>query len=135
MNVPISALLERKNPGIHSVAPYATIYIAVQKMIKARIGSVLVVDGGKLVGIFTERDALVRVVGPNLNPMTTPISAVMTPDPVSIEPTTSIQEVIDLQGEKGIRHLPVVAEGRLVGMISSRDILHWVAQHTVAQAG
>ncbi len=135
MNAPIAALLERKNPAIHSVAPYATIYVAVQKMIQARIGSMLVVDGEKLVGIFTERDALVRVAGPNLNPMTTPISAVMTPKPLSIEPTATIQEVIELHSEKGFRHLPVVDHGRLVGMVSSRDILHWIAQHCVLVAG
>lgn len=128
MNNPVSVLLDSKESQIHAVSLSATVFDAVQKMIEARIGSVLVVDGDALVGIFTERDVLVRVVGAHRDPEKTPIAHVMTHDPVSIESTTTVEDVLDLHSGKEFRHLPVVDNGRLVGMVSFRDILRWIAQ-------
>lgn len=128
MNNPVSALLDGKDSQIHTVPLGATVFDAVQKMIAARIGSVLVTDHGALVGIFTERDVLVRVVGAHRDPETTLISHVMTHDPVSIESSVTVEEVLDQHNGKGFRHLPVVDNGRLVGMVSFRDILRWIAQ-------
>jgi CBS domain-containing protein len=128
MNAPISTLLEGKAPEVFTVPANASVHEAVTRMVEARIGSVLVVDDGKLVGIFTERDVLVRVVGANRDPMTTPVSFVMTHDPVSIDSGTTVQEVLDVHGGKEFRHLPVVDDGHLIGMISLRDILRWIAQ-------
>ncbi len=127
MNTPISELLESKGYDLYTIAPTATVHDAVQQMIAAMIGSVLVVEEGNLVGIFTERDVLVRVVGPNRDPMTTPVSYVMTHDPVTAESTTTVQEVIDLHSGKSFRHLPIVDNGRLVGMVSMRDVMRWLA--------
>jgi len=128
MNAPISELLEGKGCDVHTVSVNATVHDAVQQMIDAKIGSVLVVDGGALVGIFTERDVLVRVVGVNRDPMTTPVSFVMTQNPVSIDSSTTVQEVVNLHSGKEFRHLPVVDNGQLVGMVSMRDIVRWIAQ-------
>ena len=128
MNAPVSELLEGKGSEVHTVPVTATVHEAVQKMIDARIGSVLVVDGDALVGIFTERDVLVRVVGANRNPLKTPVSFVMTHDPVSVDSATTVQEVIEQHSGKEFRHLPVVDNGKLVGMVSMRDILRWIAQ-------
>jgi len=129
MDSPISALLENKDSETHTVPLTATVAEAVQEMIKEKIGSVLVVDGGALVGIFTERDVLVRVVGARRDPLTTPISHVMTHNPTSITSTTTIEDVMDMHSGKEFRHLPVVDNGRLVGVVSFRDILRWVAQN------
>lgn len=128
MNAPISELLESKGCEVHTVPVTATVHQAVQKMIDARVGAVLVVDGDALVGVFTERDVLVRVVGANRSPMETPVSFVMTHDPVSVDSATTVQEVIEQHSGKEFRHLPVVDNGRLVGMVSMRDILRWIAQ-------
>jgi CBS domain-containing protein len=128
MNSPVSALLDSREFQVHTVPLDATVFDGVQKMVEARIGSVLVVDGDTLVGIFTERDVLVRVVGAHRDPEKTPISHVMTQDPVSIDSATTVEEVLDLHGGKEFRHLPVVDNGRLVGMVSFRDILRWIAQ-------
>jgi CBS domain-containing protein len=129
MNTPISTLLESKESEIHTVPATATVAQAVQEMIKERIGSVLVVEGGTLVGIFTERDVLVRVVGANRDPQTTPIAHVMTHHPTSIPSTTTVEDVMDMHSGKEFRHLPVVDHGRLVGVVSFRDILRWIAQN------
>jgi CBS domain-containing protein len=128
MNAPVSELLESKGCEVHTVPVTATVYQAVQKMIDARIGAVLVVDGDALVGIFTERDVLVRIVGAKRNPMKTPISFVMTHDPVSVESNTTVQEIVEEHSGKEFRHLPVVDHGQLVGMVSMRDIVRWIAQ-------
>ena len=128
MNAPISTLLEGKPAEIFTVPASASVHEAVKRMIDERIGSVLVVDEGRLVGIFTERDVLVRVVGANRDAMTTPVSFVMTHNPVSIDSSTTVQEVLDVHGGKEFRHLPVIDDGHLIGMISFRDILRWIAQ-------
>lgn len=130
MNATISTLLEGKAPNLFTVPASATVHAAVKRMIDEKVGSVLVVDDGRLVGIFTERDVLVRVVGANRNPMTTPVSFVMTHNPVSIDSSTTVQEVLDAHGGKEFRHLPVIDDGHLIGMISFRDILRWIAQGT-----
>jgi CBS domain-containing protein len=104
------------------------VFEAVQKMIEEKIGAVLVVDGEALAGIFSERDVLVRVVGLHRNPETTPVAHVMTHDPVTIDVTTTVEEVLDLHSGKEFRHLPVMDDGRLVGMLSVRDLLRWIAQ-------
>jgi CBS domain-containing protein len=132
MNAPVSELLESKGSEVYTVPVTATVHQAVQKMIDARIGSVLVVDGEALVGIFTERDVLVRIVGANRNPMKTPVSFVMTHNPVSVDSSTTIQEVVEQHSGKDFRHLPVVDQGRLLGMVSMRDIVRWIAQPSAA---
>jgi CBS domain-containing protein len=133
MNSPISSLLDCKDAVIHSVPPHATVFEAVQKMVEARIGAVLVVSGDKLVGIFSERDVLVRVVSLHRDPLTTPVAHVMTIDPVTIDAATPVEEVLDQHSGKEFRHLPVLDEGRLIGMVSVRDLLRWVAQSNNAQ--
>jgi len=133
MNSPISALLDSKESAIHTVPPHATVFEAVQKMVEARIGAVLVVDEGRLVGIFSERDVLVRVVSLHRDPLTTPVAHVMTIDPITIDASMPVDEVLDQHSGKEFRHLPVLDEGHLVGMVSVRDLLRWVAQSSNAQ--
>lgn len=135
MNSPISTLLDSKESVIHSVPPHATVFEAVQKMVEARIGAVLVVADDKLVGIFSERDVLVRVVSFHRDPLTTPVAHVMTIDPVTIDAGMSVEDVLDQHSGKEFRHLPVMEDGRLIGMVSVRDLLRWVAQNNNAPIG
>lgn len=134
MNHPVSALLDSKESVIHTVPVSATVFDAVQKMIEEKIGAVLVVDGETLAGIFTERDVLVRVVGLRRDPETTPVVHVMTHDPVTIEASTTVEEVLDQHSGKDFRHLPVMDEGRLAGMLSLRDLVRWIARNTHVRA-
>lgn len=130
----VSVLLDNKESVIHTVPPQATVQAAVQKMVEARIGAVVVVDQGALVGIFTERDVLVRVVNCSRDPVTTPVAHVMTHDPVTIDATTTIEDVLDQHSGKEFRHLPVIDEGELVGIVSFRDIYRWLAQRNSARS-
>ncbi|MFI5338079.1 MAG: CBS domain-containing protein, partial [Opitutales bacterium] len=96
--------------------------------------SVLVMDGERLAGIFTERDVLRRVVGGQLDPVTTPVAAVMTADVLTVDPTLTVQQALDLFTEKRFRHLPVMKDGRVVGLISIGDVSRWVASQHRAEA-
>ncbi|HVS32773.1 MAG TPA: CBS domain-containing protein [Thermoanaerobaculia bacterium] len=94
-----------------------------RRMSKENIGAVAVLDGGKLVGIFSERDVLARVVVPGLNPDDTPIAKVMTRDLVVGAPRDDVDAALQKMHAVGCRHLPIVDDGNLVGMISIRDLL------------
>lgn len=134
MNAPITAILDRKGRNVYSVAPTLSVADAVAEMNRNRVGSVLVLDGDKIVGIFTERDVLRRVVGAGIDPKRTLVSDVMTAGVVTITSETSIDETMVLFTEKRFRHLPVVEGGRLVGTISIGDVTRWMADAHRAEA-
>ncbi len=134
MNTPISALLERKGSVVHTVPATLTIAVAVEEMNRHRIGSIVVLENDRLIGIFTERDVLRRVVGDGLDPKVMRVADVMTTNLITIAPETTVEEVMHLFAEKRCRHLPVVTEGKMVGLISIGDISRWVADTHRAEA-
>jgi CBS domain-containing protein len=98
-----------------------TVREAARCMCDRRVGSVLVTREGRLVGIFTERDMVSRVVAPGRDPDKTPLAEVMTQDPDTVVPRTTAIEALRRMQDGGFRHLPVVDQGRLVGIVSRRD--------------
>jgi CBS domain-containing protein len=134
MNAPITVILDRKGRNVYSVSSTATIADAVAEMNRHRVGSVLVIDNGKLVGIFTERDVLRRVVGAGVEPKSGLVADVMTSGVMTISPEVTIEETMRIFTEKRCRHLPVLDAGRLVGTISIGDITRWVADANRAEA-
>jgi len=134
MDTPVSALIERKGSDVHAVASSVTITEAVAEMNKHRIGSILVVDGDRIEGIFTERDVLVRVVGAGVDPKTVKVADVMSRSVHTIPSSTTVEETMALFAERRCRHIPVVDEGRLKGLISIGDISRWVADVSRAEA-
>lgn len=134
MNTPISALLERKGNAVHAVDVTVSIAEAVAEMNRHRIGSIVVLEGNRLAGIFTERDVLRRVVGEGVAPNLMRVADVMTKDLITITPDTTVEETMVIFAEKRCRHLPVIDEGRLVGLISIGDISRWVADSHRAEA-
>jgi CBS domain-containing protein len=127
MNTPVAVLLSRKGSAVQAVAPSDTVADAVRVMNEKKIGSVLVVEGGRLSGIFTERDVLSRVVAAGVDPRTTRVSAVMTARLETIAPDMTLGEVMGLFTNKRCRHLPVVCDGELLGLISIGDVSRWLA--------
>jgi len=134
MNTPISALLERKGSAVYAVSATVTIAEAVDEMNRHRIGSVVVLESGRPTGIFTERDVLRRVVGDGLDPKVMRVADVMTSNLVTIAPDTTIEQTMTLFAEKHCRHLPVLSEGRLTGLISIGDISRWMADVSRVEA-
>jgi CBS domain-containing protein len=111
-----------KHQVIH-LASSASVREAAQLMSENHIGALLVMDEGRLAGIFTERDALNRVLAEGRDPDSTSLSEVMTRDPVTLGPHTAATLALDLMGETGFRHLPVVEDDEVYGIISLRDFV------------
>jgi CBS domain-containing protein len=120
----MGSLLEDQKPIVHSIGPEVSVTECVRLMNEFRIGSMLVMEDGQLLGIFTERDAITRVLGAGLDPVSTDISRVMTKDPVWVTPSTTLEEAMGIVTNKRIRHLPVVENGRVLGVVSSGDLTH-----------
>ena len=117
-------LLYEQNPMIHSVNPTVSVTECVKRMNELRIGAMLVMENDKLVGIFTERDAITRVLGAGLDPAATKVSSVMTNDPVCVSTSTSLEEALSIVNSRRIRHLPVIENDKVLGMVSSGDLTH-----------
>jgi len=100
-----------------------TVREAAKLMKSKRYGAVLVTEGDDLLGIFTERDAIFRVIAVGLDPETTPLVDVMTKEPKTITPDKTFGHAMLMMHEGGFRHVPVVEDGKLVGMVSSRNAL------------
>lgn len=107
---------------------------ACQMMASAQIGAVLVLDDGALRGIFTERDAVFRVMAVGLDPDTTPISRVMTPAPMTLGADKPLGTALAMMQKHGFRHVPVVEEGKLIGVVSARKALDPDLEEFVAEA-
>ncbi len=100
-----------------------TVLETVRAMVERNIGAVPVLHNGKLVGIFSERDLMSRVVAEGYDPRSTCLAEVMTDDPLTIHTNEELENCMALMRRHNFRHLPVCHEGQLVGMISLRDIL------------
>lgn len=116
-------LNEKKRPGIFSVAPNATVYQALQLMAEKDIGAVLVVEQDKLVGIFSERDYARKVVLQGKTSAGTPIADIMTRKVVYVRPEQTIEDCMAIMGDKRIRHLPVMENDALIGVLSVTDLV------------
>lgn len=92
-------------------------------MRQADVGAIMVVEEGRLVGVFTERDALFRMVAQGLDGRTTRLAEVMTREPQTIHPDDHFVHALQMMHEGRFRHVPVVEDGRVVGMVSARDAL------------
>ncbi len=112
-----------RRSGVVTLPGTATVREASQLMTEHHIGAVLVMAEARLEGIFTERDALSRVLAKQKDPDETPISEVMTRDLVTVEPQTTAVDALRLMNEIGFRHLPIVEEGHVSGVISLRDFI------------
>jgi CBS domain-containing protein len=100
-----------------------TVLETVRAMVELNIGAVPIIHGGKLVGIFSERDLMRRVVAEGRDPRATCLAEVMTDDPLAVGTGEDLETCMALMRRHGFRHLPVCHEGQLVGMVSLRDIL------------
>ena len=135
MNTPLSHILSQKGSSVTTVSPSSTVSEAVRVMNHLHIGAVLVTDSdGNLLGIFTERDVLSRIVGPDANPKTTLLQAVMTTRLVTITRDTTVEEAMALFMERRIRHLPVLDQGRIAGIISIGDVNRRLLEENLQEA-
>ena len=123
-------ILAVKGGQVLTVSPHATVLDAAQRMNEHKIGSLVVLEHGRVAGIFTERDILRRVVAAGLAPDTTKVADVFTRDVVTTSPNTSVDECGALMSSRRVRHLPVVDATGLHGVVTIGDLLaHQVSEH------
>ena len=113
---------------VYKVAPEATVIEALRLMAEKNVGAVLVLSEGRLVGIFSERDYARKLVLQGKSSNHTPVSEVMTPKVVTIDPARTAGECMALMTEKRFRHLPVIEKGELIGVISIGDVVRAVVE-------
>lgn len=121
-----------KSPS--TVAPNTTVGDVLKKMVDERIGCVMIVDQGKLLGIFSERDALMKLNTDASKHFTRPISQFMTQGVVTLEADDRIAYALHKMNVGGYRHIPILFDGKLAGVISIRDILRYLTERIAATA-
>ena len=119
----VSEILEEKGRNVLRIESGASVFEAVQQMVEANVGSLLVTEDGEITGIVTERDYLRRVAVDARNDKETSVGAIMSSPVVVVTPETSIDECMALMTNRRIRHLPVIDGGELAGIVSIGDVV------------
>lgn len=112
-----------------SIAPTATVADAISLMVAKQHGEVVIVEKGKVVGIFTERDIIFRVIALSRDPAATQLRQVMTPNVETVSVTDPIAVAVNKMAVRNCRHLPVIKQGKCTGMVSVRNVLNYLAGH------
>ena len=131
----VRQLLATKSPEIHAVAPQAAVIDAIRLMAEKGIGAVLVMDGPRLAGILSERDYARKIVLRDRSSRDTEVAAIMTGTVVTVAPTATVEDCLQLVTERRIRHLPVVEEGKVAGVISIGDLVKAVIEQQRQELG
>ncbi len=130
----VSDILKRKGTDVASIGEAASVLEAARAMNERRIGSLVVLRGETVIGIFSERDILTRIVAESRDPVATRVGEVMTAPVACCKLGTSLEECKSVMTEQRVRHLPVVEAGRLQGIVTSGDVLAFEAkeqEHTI----
>jgi CBS domain-containing protein len=123
---PISSLLNYKAPTLWSIAPEATVFEAIRLMAEKNIGSLLVMSGGRLTGLFTERDYTRKVALFGKTSKETRVVEIIPKEFITVTPEDSVEDCMRLMTEKRVRHVPVVSGTEVVGLISIGDLVNWI---------
>jgi CBS domain-containing protein len=123
---PISGILDRKGYEVWSVGPGAPVFEAILRMSQARVGALIVLDSGKLEGLITERDYARKVILGGRSSEETLVRDVMTNPVISVGPTATVDECMQLMSDHHIRHLPVLNGRTVAGVISMGDLVQWI---------
>ena len=126
---PLKRVLAARTAGVHAAAPGTSTLEALRLMASKEIGFLVVLDGTKLVGVVSERDYARKVVLQGKASSDTPVQDIMTRDVVSVGLAHTIPECMALMNQHGVRHLPVIESGAVIGVLSVRDLLREIVEH------
>ena len=129
----VGALLADKGREVYSVAPSDSVARAAEEMSRHNVGAAVVLEQDRLAGIVTERDLLRKVVAGKRDAASTTVSDVMTRDVVALGLDDDLEEALALVHARHIRHLPVVADGQVVGLVTSGDLTRWAVRDRTVQ--
>lgn len=120
------SVLDQKGYDVWSVAPDATVYEAVQLMAEKNIGAVLVMENDRLIGMLSERDYTRKIVLKGKTSRKTQVRDIMGSPVITITPAQTIEECMRLMTDKRVRHLPVIEEGKVIGILSIGNLVNWI---------
>lgn len=124
--VTIAEILNAKGREVYAVSPDSTVFEAIGQLAQRNIGALLVMEGGELVGVFSERDYTRKVALQGRHSKETQVREIITGRVVTVRPSATIPECLRLMTEHRIRHLPVLEDDRVVGMVSIGDLVNWI---------
>ena len=125
----IKDILATKGHEVYTIAADATVYEALSLMAEKNVGSLVILEGETLVGLISERDYARKIVLQGRLSKDTPVSEIMTTEPVTVTLDQDLEQCMELMTDKRVRHLPVVEEGRLIGIISIGDVVKGIIDH------
>jgi len=124
----VESVLSQKRGSIWTVAPESTVYDALAMMADREIGSLLVMSGGKLIGLISERDYARKIALMGRSSKETTVAEVMSTDPVSVTPRDTVSKCMELMTDRRRRHLPVIDGDRVIGVLSIGDLVNWIVK-------
>ncbi len=123
-SITVGQVLRTKGHGFHAIAPDATAYDALELMADKNVGALMVTENGNLVGVFSERDYARKVILKGKASKSTTVREIMTSSPISVKPAVTLRECMVLMTHKRIRHLPVLDNNVILGVISIGDVVN-----------
>jgi CBS domain-containing protein len=123
---PISSVLHNKPAELWCVAPESTVFDAIKLMAEKNIGALLVLAGGSLIGVFTERDYTRKIALQGKSSRDTRVREIVSSDVITVAPDDSVENCMKLMTEHRVRHLPVVVDGKVLGLVSIGDLVNWI---------
>lgn len=124
--ITVGQVLKAKGYGFHGIGPEATAYDALEMMAEKNVGALLVMENGRLIGVFSERDYARKVILKGKSSKNTAVRELMSGPPIHVAPRASLKECMVLMTNNHVRHLPVMDNGALLGVISIRDAVNAV---------
>jgi CBS domain-containing protein len=123
---PVECILKSKGSQVHSIPPDVTVYEALEKMADKNVGALVVMDANELVGIFSERDYVRKVILKGRSSREMLVNEIMSSPVVTVNPRTTIDDCMHRMTDKRCRHLPVVEGEKVVGVVSIGDLVNWI---------
>ncbi len=125
----VESILKRKGEAVWFVEPEALVYDAVRFMAEKNVGALLVMSAGNLVGVISERDYTRKVILQDRSSRQTQVNEIMTPHLVTCAPTCTLEEAMSLMTRNEVRHLPIIEDGHVVGVVSMGDLVEVIIAH------
>jgi len=125
----IKDILEAKGHEVYTISPDATVYEALSLMAEKNVGALVILEGETLEGLISERDYARKIILKGKFSKDTPVHEIMSREPVTVTMDDDLEHCMELMTDKRVRHLPVVEEGRLIGIISIGDVVKGIIDH------